>query len=300
MTETFAARLLVTNIQRFSLHDGPGIRTTVFLKGCSLHCPWCANPENISHNIEKYYKDGKYGEYGKWYSCEELYAELIKDVSFFRESEEKTALNSYRITSFRQLKSLPGGVTFSGGEPLLQIQKMEPLLERLRGENIHLAVETSLFSSKESLNAAIKYIDLFYVDIKLLEANRCLTTIKGDLETYKANLSVLLNSGCPIVFRIPVISEDAEHKNGTLDESNQRLVAQMISESLHKGNVLKVELIKEHNLGLTKYQALKDGGSDVVIPRYHGVSDAQMESYRNLIVAETPADKRIPVEICKI
>ncbi len=300
MPDTSPKRLLVTNIQRFSLHDGPGIRTTVFLKGCSLRCPWCANPENISHNIEKYYKDGKYGEYGKWYSCDELYAELIKDVPFFRESEENTALNTYRITSFRQLKSLPGGVTFSGGEPLLQIKKMESLLERLRGENIHLAIETSLFSSKESLNAAIKYIDLFYVDIKLLEANRCLTTIKGDLETYKANLSALLSSGCPIVFRIPVISEDAEHKNGTLDESNQKLVAQMISESLHKGNVLKVELIKEHNLGLTKYQALKDGGSDVVIPQYHGVSDAQMESYRNLILAETPADKRMPVEICKI
>lgn len=58
-------RLLISNIQRFCLHDGPGIRTTVFLKGCSLHCPWCSNPENISFTIQKYSKGGVEGNYGK-------------------------------------------------------------------------------------------------------------------------------------------------------------------------------------------------------------------------------------------
>ena len=57
-------KILVTNIQRFSLHDGPGIRTTVFLKGCSIHCPWCANPENIMSVLKTFYKDGKEGVYG--------------------------------------------------------------------------------------------------------------------------------------------------------------------------------------------------------------------------------------------
>ena len=65
--------MIVTNIQRFSLHDGPGIRTTVFLKGCSLCCPWCSNPENISFEMESYVKNGKTGIYGREYSNDEIF-----------------------------------------------------------------------------------------------------------------------------------------------------------------------------------------------------------------------------------
>ena len=74
--------ILLTNIQRFSLHDGPGIRTTVFLKGCSLRCPWCSNPENLKPHPEKYMKDGIDGIYGKYYSASELVKECLKDKNF--------------------------------------------------------------------------------------------------------------------------------------------------------------------------------------------------------------------------
>lgn len=66
-------KVLITNIQRFSLHDGPGIRTTVFTKGCSLACPWCSNPENIAMMQEPYVKDGIKGTYGMYLSCDEIY-----------------------------------------------------------------------------------------------------------------------------------------------------------------------------------------------------------------------------------
>ncbi len=127
-------KILLTNIQKFSLHDGPGIRTTIFLKGCSLRCPWCSNPENIEFKEQNYIKDGVAGIYGKWMTCDEIYAEIIKDIDFyglFSGGEE--------IKNLKYLEKLPGGVTFSGGEPLLQIDKLVSLLKKLKTKNIHTA-----------------------------------------------------------------------------------------------------------------------------------------------------------------
>ena len=143
--------MLITNIQRFSLHDGPGIRTTIFLKGCSLRCPWCANPENIKPYPEKYYKDGIEGIYGKNYTYDEVYNEIIKDRAFYDEN---------------------GGVTFSGGEALLYVNEILPLLEKLKKERITIAVETCLFIPTENLRRVIPYIDYFYVDMKILDKSR--------------------------------------------------------------------------------------------------------------------------------
>ena len=135
-------KVLVSNIQRLSLHDGPGIRTTVFFKGCSLHCPWCANPENININSENYFiKEkclttclktsicnhkgnveclyGAVGIWGKHYSEEEILKEIKKDKGFYKKD---------------------GGVTFSGGEPLLQAKGLVPLLCRLKKEKINIHI----------------------------------------------------------------------------------------------------------------------------------------------------------------
>ena len=304
MSDSSKTRALVTNIQRFSLHDGPGIRTTVFLKGCSLHCPWCANPENISCGIEPYYKDGKFGEYGKWYASVDLYDELIRDIAFFRECENASALGSYQITSPHQLPNLPGGVTFSGGGPLLQFKILQPLLKRLKKEAIHLCAETCLFVPPQELQIAIEYIDLFYVDLKILDIEQCRTVLNGPLELFEDNLSILLQSQRPVIFRVPVIAKD-ESGNGTLYPINQERIAQKISDSIQKGNVIKVELIKEHNLGLSKYRALKNAGADIIIPQYLGVNDQQMKGYKQIILERMmsdniPVSMRIPVEICKI
>ena len=128
----------ITNIQRFSLQDGPGIRTTIFLKGCSLKCPWCSNPENISYEIEEYKNDGEKGIYGKDIELDELYEEIKKDDAY------------YKIDN--------GGVTFSGGEVLLQIEKIEPLLKKLKSEKINICMETCLVSPLDNLKVALKLI----------------------------------------------------------------------------------------------------------------------------------------------
>ena len=168
---------VLTNIQRFSIHDGPGIRTTVFFKGCSLHCPWCSNPENISREPQKYVKDGIEGIYGKLYSCDELYEEIIKDRAFYNGDWGTNDLNK-----------MPGGVTFSGGECMLQMERLEKLLQRLSMEKIHLVVESCLYTSTKCLNIAIKYINLFYVDIKMVDKEKCSTILWGDFEVYDRNL----------------------------------------------------------------------------------------------------------------
>lgn len=285
--------ILLTNIQRFSLHDGPGIRTTVFLKGCSIHCPWCSNPENLLHREQRYVKkdhNGKVeeeGTYGKWYSPDELYAEVVKDKAFY---------GSRNSNSATYLDYLPGGVTFSGGECMLQMKELEPMLQRLNDEQIHIAAETSLFCSSAQLSIAIKHIDLFYVDIKVLSDDLCSSSLGGRIELYKNNLVTLLNSGKPVVFRLPVIG------GYTDSEENRKAVVELIeSKAKSYSNLLKIEILKEHNLGMNKYQSLIDGGNEIILPEYNGVSDELMGQYKIEIEEGLRiVGSSIPVEICKI
>ena len=218
--------ILISNIQRFSLHDGPGIRTTVFLMGCGLKCPWCANPENQKSEIQEYTYNKQIGIYGKYISSTELINECLKDKAFY----------------------CPGGVTFSGGEPLLQIDRLGDVCKGLRQNDIHLAVETSLFVSKSSVDIAIKYIDLFIVDVKILD-NTLAKRIQGqELEGYLNNLDYLVNSGKTIVFRIPVIAGYTDSKD------NQFEVTKLVKK--YRDKIDKVEIIAGHNLGNSKNHSL--------------------------------------------
>lgn len=155
--------MIITNIQRFSLHDGPGIRTTVFLKGCSIRCPWCSNPENINHQIERYVKDGKEGFYGKESSVDEVLKEVLKDKIFYEDN---------------------GGVTFSGGEALLYAKELLPLMEQIKQNDISIAVESSLFVPSSYLEKVIPFVDYFYVDLKVMDKEKCSLLLKGNLDLF--------------------------------------------------------------------------------------------------------------------
>ncbi len=263
--------VLITNIQRCSLHDGPGIRTTVFCKGCSLHCPWCSNPENLAATLEPYCKDGKDGVYGRWVSCDELFAEVMKDHQFY----EQTAASSGAYAG------MPGGVTFSGGEPLLQFDRLRSLLRRLRAEGIHVCVETCLFVPIDELEIAIENVNLFYIDIKILDKERCQRILGGDLEQYLDNLDRAFSVKKPVVFRVPVIG-------GYTDaDDNMKKIIRLINQY----PPLKVELLKEHSLGSSKYLSL--GRTPLQL---NTVTDDMMKQYRDRIVAETGLE----TEVCKI
>ena len=153
-------KVIISDIQRFCLHDGPGIRTTVFLKGCSLRCPWCCNPETINFEIEETNENYKYGYE---IDLEDLEKEILKDIKYYENG---------------------GGVTFSGGECLLQFDKLEPLLKSLKNQGVNICIETSLTVPEKYVDIAIKYVDEFIIDIKILD-ELCEEKINGNIKLYK-------------------------------------------------------------------------------------------------------------------
>lgn len=165
-------RVRVSSIQRFSLHDGPGIRTTVFLQGCPLRCPWCANPETQDCGG------------GEEMIVREILDTLSRDADYYRNSG--------------------GGVTFSGGEPFLQPQALSALLRACTDAGFHTAVETCGEVPQKSLLEAEPFTDLFLFDIKHSDPAEFRRVCKGDLERILKNLRALSGSG-KVIARIPCI-----------------------------------------------------------------------------------------------
>lgn len=276
-------KIVVTNIQRFSVHDGPGIRTTVFLKGCLLRCPWCANPENLNANIQSFVENGRADTYGNVYSIDELFKIIIRDKSFFIGRLDSSKWN---ISEEKDIINLPGGITFSGGEPLLFINKIEKLIKRLIDEKIHTCVETSLFVPIDSVRVAVELIDFFYIDFKLMDPKSVKEIINGDFSLFMNNLKYIAeNTIKPVVIRVPIIG-------GKTDGSdNIRHIVDVINDVRSCGmNILKVELLKEHHLGISKYKSL-----GYPIPEYYGVSDERMREIRDSML-----EINVPIEICSV
>lgn len=233
----------ITNIQRMCFDDGPGIRTTVFMKGCSIHCPWCSNPENIDFKPEAYERNGAHYIYGKEYSASELFDLLIKDKKFWEPD---------------------GGVTFSGGEALMQSRQLEEVWKLLKLNEIHIAAETALFVPQELLEIAISYIDYFIVDVKILEKAVCHDVLGGDAEQYLNNVEILYQSGKLGLFRVPCCPEY------TFTDPNQILLHQFLKQ--HRN--IPVQLFAIHELGAAKYECLNKN-----MWRTKGVEEQSLSEY---------------------
>ena len=213
--------LLVSNIQRFCLNDGPGIRTTVFTMGCNIRCPWCCNPENLTKVIKK----GKNGiEYGKNIDSKEIFNILIRDKDFYKEG---------------------GGVTFSGGEFLLNIFEYKDLLLKLKEEGIHLAIETSLYAPKENLLLALEIFDLFIIDFKIIDRELSKIVLKADSSIFKQNIEDVLKNNIDYIARIPLAKEIANDNN----------IEEIIKLLLIRKPII-IEVFKIHNLATSKYENL--------------------------------------------
>ena len=210
------------------------------------------------------------GIYGEYLSCDEIYNELIKDKIFFDQVDKTSEHGVQR-----------GGVTFSGGEPLLQFDVLAPLLKKLKKRDIHICVETSLFISEDKLSIALKYVDLFYVDVKILDGDKCQKILGGNLKQYIANLDFLFAAQKSVVLRVPIIGRFTD------DSENINLIGNLIK----KYKPIKIEIIKEHNLGKNKYQSLGKKALEL-----HSVSDKEMEQIKD----EISNMLGIVVEICKI
>ena len=252
--------VLVSNIQKMSLMDGPGLQTVVFLMGCSLHCPWCSNPENLTKKKKTYFSKEKcirnnggcpfedrcgisednmpseenmsfacpiqaVGVYGKEYSEDELLEILLRDRIYWGNK---------------------GGVTFSGGEALLWANELKPVLQRLKKERVLVTLETSLFAPIECVKVFLDYCNLFYVDVKILDKEICLEVLGGKICQYYSNIDYLFSSGAQIVFRVPCSDKY------TLSEKNMSLLYRFFDK--YKG--IPIEVFGIHSLGDAKYRTL--------------------------------------------
>lgn len=178
-----AAKGFIFNIQRFSVHDGPGIRTTVFLKGCPLRCWWCHNPEGLRFDQEKDTKPG----IGKYYSAKDLFDEIKKDLIFYEESN--------------------GGVTFSGGEPLSQIDFLSEILSICNSSGINTAVDTSGYANISHFKKIKDKTDLFLYDLKLMDPIQHLNFTEVSNTEILENLDYLISNNANVIVRIPLIPE---------------------------------------------------------------------------------------------
>lgn len=207
------------------MQDGPGIRTTVFMKGCGIHCPWCSNPENLSFEAQRYVRSGEQKVYGRVWPMEELCREVMKDKDYWEPD---------------------GGVTFSGGEALMHMDFLRGVFCRLKEEGVHLAVETSLFAPEEMVREALEYVDFFYVDIKFLDSVKCRVLLGGDSMLYRRNAETVLHSGKDICFRIPCA------ERYTLSEDNKERILRFVGQYRQ----VPIEIFKLHKMGESKYRSL--------------------------------------------
>jgi pyruvate formate lyase activating enzyme len=183
----------VFDIKHFAIHDGPGIRQTIFLKGCPLKCWWCHNPESRSTGISLHDKketiDGKSicvtETIGKIYSSDELMREISKDMIFYEESG--------------------GGVTFSGGEPLFQFEFVKEILSRCKEHEINTCIDTAGYVTSSKLIEIANDVDLFLYDIKHLSKYKHIKYTGVDNDVIIENLKLLDDIGKDIWIRYPLI-----------------------------------------------------------------------------------------------
>lgn len=275
---------LIFNIQRFSIHDGPGIRTTVFFKGCSLRCFWCHNPEgrhahpqiqffperciscgdcvvrcpNQAHKLKDeihiYLRElcsncGTCTETcysnaleltGKYYRVEEVMEEIMRDRMFYETSS--------------------GGVTLSGGEPVLQPEFASEILKRCKEEDLHTAIETCGNYHWRELESLLPFIDLIMMDIKLINPAKHQSACGSTNERILANARRLALTDKSIIFRTPIVPtvNDNFEDVGAIVKFVQELVELRLKNTNGKGKGAQIqfELLPFHRLAADKYRSL--------------------------------------------
>jgi pyruvate formate lyase activating enzyme len=306
----------VFNIQRFSTHDGPGIRTTVFLKGCPLHCFWCHNPEGLNprqevqffadrcilcgecvilceqgaHQIQEGVHDydrsqciqcGKCIEAccagavelsGKFMTAEEVLEEVLRDEAFYETSH--------------------GGITISGGEPLLQIDFTTRLLELCKASGINTALETTLYRKWGDVVSLLPLVDLFLVDLKIMDADRHRAFTGVTNRQILSNVRKLVDTDKPVIFHTPVVPTVNDDPDAIAEIA--RFVQEMIQHRLPRQPAgsdagISLELLPFHRLAGGKYESLG--------LTYSAKDFAPIPQEKLAALLQTAAQYQIPVKI---
>ena len=217
----------IFDIQRFSIHDGPGIRTIIFLKGCRLRCRWCCNPESQEYEIQTMKVQGKDKIIGRDVTVDEVMEVIKKDYTYYRRSG--------------------GGLTLSGGEALLQPEFAVALLQACQEYGINTAIESTAFSDYDVVSRYLPFLDTFLLDIKHINSK------KHEMFTGKPNELILQNArriaetGTNLIVRVPVIPTF----NHTREE-----IQQIAAFAKTLPGVKELHLLPYHRLGQDKYAGL--------------------------------------------
>ena len=262
----------IFDIKRYAINDGPGIRIVIFLKGCNLNCAWCHNPESISTETERMYAPSKCIQCGTCVmACPEKAITLTAD-GIITDTERcnmtgrcaevcptKAIEISGKPMSVSEIMNeiekervffdqSGGGVTFSGGEPLLQSRFLIELLDECGKRGIHRAVDTAGLVNTEIILEVARRTDLFLYDLKMMDSEKHRKWVGVPNEKILENLKLLAETGVKIIIRIPLIggvNDDAENM-----EATARFVASL------SGEKKEVNLLPYHKIAQIKYQKL--------------------------------------------
>lgn len=217
----------IFDIQRFSIHDGPGIRTIVFLKGCIFRCKWCCNPESQEFDIQTMMVQGKSKIIGRDVTVEEVMQEIKKDLPYYRRSG--------------------GGITLSGGEALCQPDFAVAVLKACQEYGINTAMESTGGVDYEVIRRYLPYLDVFLMDIKHMNPAKHKEFTGRTNELILENAKKIAASGTELIIRVPIVATF----NHTKEDVGQ--IAQYASTL---PGVKQLHLLPYHRLGQDKYEGL--------------------------------------------
>lgn len=292
------SELMVFDIQKFALHDGPGIRTTVFLKGCPLDCVWCHNPESkkrkaqlgflkknctgcgacqkvCEHGVHEFTSEGHHGIhyercvqcgrcekaclhhalkiYGKWMSSEKILDSVMKDRDFFERSG--------------------GGLTVSGGEPMMQFEGLLDLLKKAKEKGLHVCVDTSGQAAEDQYRQIAPYVDLFLFDYKITGTQEHKKYTGVDNERILRNLDLLCRNGNHVFLRCPIIPGINDNKE------HYRAIAGL---SRRYENIDQVNLMMYHDMAKGKSQQI---GETYELEDLKSIEKAEKEAIYRMVRA---------------
>lgn len=242
-------RGLVFDIQRFSIHDGPGIRTTVFLKGCPLRCSWCSNPESQSRQPELMWnrRDERSTVVGDWMDVDDVISVVLRDKDYYEHSD--------------------GGMTLSGGEFMLQPDFAASLIDAAHANGVTVVGETAGLAQPATFARLVDRLDLVMMDLKHHDPTRHFELTRARLPLILQNAAYLTNSRTAHIFRIPVIP----------GVNNSAADAQGFAQLLAEYGISEVELVPFHQYGKGKYADL---GRDYSFHATRSLSGADVENFQ--------------------